>query len=367
MWLHFNPKEVHKYQWNLKRNNVRVEIYNGCSSDGYTNRHQSLDVQQYQNHTLYFEPTFFIKKAFEKYSSLNYTNPSDSKDLDFYMKRLIEGSTTDQIDRLYMCLNGAPRQHRINLLNQLKKENLWDDGYISWHGPKNKWYAQPKRDKHNSWLMDQIITLPSQDFDDDDINHKNFYFPYEARHSVISLVAETDVDLFFLTEKTATPLLIGKPILVYSVQHFHKKLKKLGFALHDDIIDYSFDDYPSQYRRMDGIINNLKRLKEEYKNNYYELYRKMYPVIAYNSQHIAYLSKKKFTAFNMLQFEDPNSKYSIPNLRAHERLGIPDIEGLLKPSYRQMFRDFLPGEIDKKERFINFYGHFPIRLHEPNQ
>lgn len=366
LWLHFNPKEVREYQDNLKRNNIRVEIYLGCTSDGYRDRHHHLDVRQYQNHTLHFEPTFFIKKTFEIYTSLNYTN-QEGTDLDLYMQKLIKGSASDKIDRLYMCLNGAPREHRINLLNRLKSEDLLNDGYITWHGLKSKWHKQPKRDKHNAWLVNKIIELPSQNFAIDDINHIQFYFPYEARNCVFSLVTETDINFFFVTEKTATPLLIGKPILVYSVQHFHKKLKKLGFALHEDIIDYSFDNYPCQYRRMNGIIDNLKRLKEEYDNNYYELYRKMYPVIAYNSQHIAYLAKKKFTAFNMLQFENPDSKYSIPNLRANKHYGVPDSDCLLEPSYLQKFRGFLPGEIDSKERFINFHGHFPIRLYEPNK
>jgi hypothetical protein len=65
-----------------------------------------------------------------------------------------------------------------------------------------------------------------------------------------------------LSEKTATPLILGKPFIVATQKNFHKYLKELGFQLYDEIFDYSFDTITDREERFEALLQNFIRLQK---------------------------------------------------------------------------------------------------------
>lgn len=82
----------------------------------------------------------------------------------------------------------------------------------------------------------------------------------------ISVVAETenllDPTTFYISEKTAKPLIVGHPFLIYGCQHFLKHLRDMGFKTFSPWLDESYDDISDRYQRADAIVNSLLKFSQ---------------------------------------------------------------------------------------------------------
>lgn len=367
-WLtNLERSDYFSYIERLKERNIFISAYVGCGKVGYRNRFLDRDLSQYDNHTIEHDPLFWIKNQFFRYAKI--LGPNCLKDdQDYFLEHVLKNKKT-KIDRLFMCLNGAPRWHRHEILEAIFKNNLWDKGYITYFGrePQYSYFAeQPENNKYSSWFKTTHV-LPStknipHDKDKLDVNNYQCLFPSEVRKCLFHVVTETDADLFFLTEKTAIPLMLGKPIIVLGSQYFHRTLESLGFVLHPEI-DYSFDSKPNLRDRIKGIIVNLKRFEDQ---DYKKLYTKMYPVCSYNSRHIAKLIQHNQTpisekVYNLLRlFELEDSPYSLENLKS--KYGNNSTRDIYHSSYRSAYKWVLPKPAEKLRSQISYAEHFPIRL-----
>ena len=82
--------------------------------------------------------------------------------------------------------------------------------------------------------------------------------------SYFNLVLESDVtrDIFFMTEKTVKPLLIGQPFVIYGSQRFLQHVKNLGFSTFSDLWDESYDQEPNYKKRAAMVAELCVRLKD---------------------------------------------------------------------------------------------------------
>jgi len=196
----------------------------------------------------------------------------------YFLEKVVHTQSINQRSvtpkRLYISLNGEARYHRCYMMDQLCKHNLLQFGYISWHSLRfYDWY------KWEYWNP-KILLLQSKIAD---INQIVDVLPTEWFLSAINLVTETDARKTFITEKTAMPLLHGKPFIVLGAKGFHKHLQDLGFKLYP-IFDYSFDDESKIFDRVAGIIQNLDRLS---KYNPNDLYQECLETIEYNQKQLS--------------------------------------------------------------------------------
>ena len=67
-------------------------------------------------------------------------------------------------------------------------------------------------------------------------------------------------DITTFTEKTLKPFLARQIPLFIGPPKLERELRKLGFDLFDDIVDYSFESIDSNYRRLHKKIDELERL-----------------------------------------------------------------------------------------------------------
>ena len=154
-----------------------------------------------------------------------------------------------EIKTLYICLNNKAHNHRCMLLDHLSKHDLLKYGNVTWHEPDANYdwkYWKPERlvlDEKYAMILDSYKTLPE-----------------EFSNTLLSLVAESTSDTLFITEKTWTPILFKKPVLIFGAKDIHKHLESLGIELYTELFDYGFDSCENIVDRVDGIMANIQRL-----------------------------------------------------------------------------------------------------------
>lgn len=203
-------------------------------------------------------PTFFIHRTFNLMNNkLNYEH-NKNYNLDLYSNKVNLDST---FDYLYITLNNIAKPHRSMFMDMLEKHNLISKGAIAWRNV-NRSYNNATDALNNEtypykYWKPKVLLLDQHDFYN--LNNQEI-LPKQYNQSFMQVVAETDDQIFFLTEKTSVPLLFQKPFLVLSCPKFHSILNELGFKLYDEIFDYSFDTEESVSDRVEGIIKNLIKI-----------------------------------------------------------------------------------------------------------
>lgn len=117
--------------------------------------------------------------------------------------------------------------------------------------------------------------------------------------SWISVIAETisNNDCFFVTEKTAKPLMAGRPFIILSGMHTLKHLRSLGFKTFSSVIDESYDDIPDQEQRIKAAFESFTKL---YTQDPSQMYAKLMPILKHNQSIMYDKSKLCHRARNFL-------------------------------------------------------------------
>ena len=77
---------------------------------------------------------------------------------------------------------------------------------------------------------------------------------------LIDLCVETRTDRIWFTEKTFKPLFHKKILFTFAGKGYYKEIENMGFKLHRDLIDYSFDDIEDDNHRLQAFYEQFKRL-----------------------------------------------------------------------------------------------------------
>lgn len=196
-------------------------------------------------------------------------------------------SIQKKFDFLYINLNNKSRYHRCLMMDKLCENNLMDVGLNSWNMLSTEYLG---------CISDLNITYESFNFNcweekkinlDDYKIDKTMVDEYSRKllqpNALIALVTETYHRTNFITEKTFRPIFLEQPFIVLGAKNQNKELLNLGFELYDEIFDYSFDSQDSLEKRVQGVIDNLNRIKDE---DYYKLYELLTPKIKRNKDRI---------------------------------------------------------------------------------
>jgi hypothetical protein len=183
----------------------------------------------------------------------------------------------------FISMNNRPHSHRCLLIDLLAKSNLLEHGAISMHGT-------PDPVVYTYRYFDGRPLILEPEFAEDKNQYRIVDQYYE---SFAQLISESSGNTIFLSEKTAIPLLLGKPFLVASQMHYHKFLKNLGFELYEELFDYSFDDEPDEEKRYEMLLENFKKLVKIDKQNLYILQMQIANKVAFNKKHARALAYDK--------------------------------------------------------------------------
>lgn len=211
-----------------------------------------------------------------------------------WLKSLIEENTKlniDTVDKFFTCYMNNARVHRYQLIDNLILNNLINDGYVT--------YILPHI--HHDDLLRTLegYKLKAYNFEkytdeaDFVLNTKPEFgavnIPRSYLKGFVDIVAESRYleGELYLSEKTARPLGTLKPFLVCSSRNFHSFLvERYDLELYTELFDYSFDSDPVTERRVQGIIENLSRVKKlfEDRNKLKEIYNNLLPKMLRNRQ-----------------------------------------------------------------------------------
>lgn len=156
----------------------------------------------------------------------------------------------------FVSLNGRAHRHRQMFLDYMFKEQLFENGYISFHNFENKpyddynfkwWSPQPlKFDEEHTTRADGLIDILQP--------------PQQFRDSVFSIICESTTEVQFITEKTYVPIYHRRPFVIYGHPRANAYMKSLGFELFDEIMDYRFDEIEDDEVRCSMYMEQIKKL-----------------------------------------------------------------------------------------------------------
>ena len=203
--------------------------------------------------------------------------------------RLLTNEIVDfePIDEKYLLLsyNRNPRPHRIHLVHELIKNDLFDKGKIS----------LGRFDPHGEY--EELSKMTPIEIDRTlDINWAvNIEFP-DYSSTFISLVTETliDTSILFMSEKIWKPIVAGHPFIVLGNVNTLLYLKEQGYKTFDKWIDESYDLEPDHHKKIDMVINELNKFKTKSIEELKEIRKEMYDVCLFNRKKFIQIIKNKY-------------------------------------------------------------------------
>lgn len=180
-------------------------------------------------------------------------------------------------DKLYMCLNRKRHQHRVKLVDALKKEKLIEDGHITLGGdPDNNIPPLTLPNDYKSTAGDSTVGDRKEGIPNDITSTgKNEYWDSH----LINIVTETTTSSeTFISEKTWKPILGLRPFMILGDYKIYQYLKDYGIDTFDDIFGTGYND-PDWNNRLTWIVDTLHKLKDV---DYNLLYNKLLPRLVKN-------------------------------------------------------------------------------------
>ena len=167
--------------------------------------------------------------------------------------------------KLFVCYNRRQDIHRTLLIDQLEAHDLLEKRVVTYK------LCRPDLVDEEDFVLHFMPAIK--------------HFPRSYFKGLIDIVTESRYlpGEHYLSEKTFKPLIGLKPFLVLSAQGYHTWLERKGIKKYN-IFDYSFDNEPKLEDRVEGIIQNLKRLDALYKTpeDYANVLKELEPDMQHN-------------------------------------------------------------------------------------
>ena len=208
-------------------------------------------------------------------------------------------------EKLFLAWNRRYRQHRLQLITLLEKNNQIDRSYISF--PDCDIERPTTTFRHlirNMDLVNQLAHMGLEQHHVDTLANKlplildgeneinqmcsdegNINRPY-YQNSLVSLVTETNFDRaeVTLTEKSFKPLKEKHPFIIVGVPGCLKGLRELGYKTFSDFWDESYDTIDDLYPRLRKLDEVLQYIGSWDHNKILEFRRQVKPILEHNYQ-----------------------------------------------------------------------------------
>jgi hypothetical protein len=154
-------------------------------------------------------------------------------------------------NKLYMCLNGEPRNHRIFMYKTLLNRNLIDYGYVTFKSNIKKITSFFTNEDE---IIQKYITLPQRVLDESNFESKFALHTPLAKQSYVEIVTESHHNnLPFKTEKCVKPFYNLQFPIILGHREIIDDLRKMDFDMFDDIINHSYDNI--EIKSIDDVIH----------------------------------------------------------------------------------------------------------------
>lgn len=195
---------------------------------------------------------------------------------------------------LYLTYNRNPRHHRVQLILNLLKHNIFDRGLISL---SELVYKTPEdaNVEHVDFLKNNAPFVISEGCD--------LFFNMccnitkeDYEKTFISMVTETLVDegTLFISEKVWKPIMVGHPFIVYGNLGTLKFLKSMGYRTFDKWVSEEYDNEPDSGKRCNMITEELIKLSTKTVEELKLIRSEMNEVCDYNQKWYKKLYNEKY-------------------------------------------------------------------------
>ena len=252
-----------------------------------------IDFQQlrYARINMIHWETFWFRRTYNVWTTDQNLTENLSKGLDIVNQQF--GKPPLNFKFPYITLNNIAKKHRCLFMDLLSKHDMIDVGAIVWRDILHS--CNDIRDTFPEGVTDSVYSnfqyqywKPKRMFLDQGMGlwlKNQETLPIEFHQSFMQLVTESDDEAVFFSEKTATPILFNKPFLVASCAGFHRNLESQGFALYNELFDYSFDGESNIHHRYEGLIENVKRYASMDNDQLNKIYSDIFEKLVHNKQH----------------------------------------------------------------------------------
>lgn len=172
----------------------------------------------------------------------------------------------------FLSFNQYIHHHRAKIISDVFKNNLQSKFLISFNPKFYETLGEARYDYENQlrdigfWEEYQhVLTLPEHKVDfETTLKISGYGFedlaPYQS--SAISLISDT---IFFkrngfISEKIFKPIMYLQPFLIAGPPNYLKEIRDMGFKTFDGLIDESYDTENDDMKRLNMIIEEIKRL-----------------------------------------------------------------------------------------------------------
>lgn len=270
VYQRFTPARLHQLIKYCKNNSIFLDIITGSSEKNYPIDKVNQNFREIAK--VEYWDTFWLGRTYHvlEYNARQYPQQIKVIDLQKHLDYKFH----------FICMNGKSRPHRAELLDLLAKFNLINKNAISAISFEFKYY-------NYKYLQNFKPMLLNDEFKNIELSgpviwHMWHNIPTEYYQSFAQLVSETSVEAIILSEKTAVPLILGKPFLVAGQAYFHEFLKNLGFQLYDEIFDYSFDKELNYEKRFKMLLENFVNLQKIPLSDLHKLQLKIAEKVEFN-------------------------------------------------------------------------------------
>ena len=157
-------------------------------------------------------------------------------------------------EKLVSCfLNNGHKMHRVCMMRSMVNNGLLDKGIFRFCNSDTAWVkflSQVNMEREHGGphisLLDSLLPYMNNLFSQrkwGSAGVTGVGFDQDYHLGCIDIVGASNVEVPMFCEKTARPLLFGKPFFLVGPPGINNMLTEMGFELYDEIFDYSMDNY----------------------------------------------------------------------------------------------------------------------------
>ncbi len=169
----------------------------------------------------------------------------------------------------------APTKNRARVVNDAVQKILAMNSPVGYKQDMIEYVLNPPKNTLTDDTREDLISFPN--------NVTKLQHLYT--NAFLEIVHETDINSFFITEKTIRPILFKKPFIIMGCQGYMEGMKKLGFETFDRWLDERYDQAEGKHR-YDSILRRIDRIGSMSYESCTQMNLEMQEVIEHNYNHL---------------------------------------------------------------------------------
>ena len=169
----------------------------------------------------------------------------------------------------------APTKNRARVVNDAVQKILAMNSPVGYKQDMIEYVLNPPKNTLTDDTREDLISFPN--------NVTKLQHLYT--NAFVEIVHETDINSFFITEKTIRPILFKKPFIIMGCQGYMEGMKKLGFETFDRWLDERYDQAEGKHR-YDSILRRIDQIGSMSYESCTQMNLEMQEVIEHNYNHL---------------------------------------------------------------------------------